>query len=77
MTAPRKRGRRHYDWISNGAPDTEASVAERRYYDDVIRPQIDIERSARYPRITADNAREMIEWQERRIAELRATRGSQ
>ena len=54
---------------ANARPSTADEIAERRRYQ-AAREQMQRERAERYPIITADNAEEVIAWQDRRLAEL-------
>lgn len=61
--------RRHYERLSNGAPDTADTIAERSQHraacDQAHREMIE-----RFQPLTPENAAEAIAWQARRIAEL-------
>ena len=50
-------------------PDTPQQLAERIRRRDIC-DQIAKEREARYPRVTAENAREVLDWQDARLREL-------
>ena len=65
---------KHYRLLSNGDPDTAESIRARRA-DLALLARVREELAERYPSITIGNAAEALEWQERRIAELRNEKG--
>lgn len=61
--------RRHYERLSNGAPDTVDTIAERARHR-AAGEQAHREMLERFQPLTPENAAEAIAWQTRRIAEL-------
>lgn len=61
--------KRHFERLSNGPPDTATTIAYR-LADRKAREQAHAEMSARWPTLTAENAREAIAWMETRIRKL-------
>lgn len=58
--------REHYRRLSNGGPDTPEQVSERRLYARAAELAI-ADREARFPTLTAENAREAIAYQGARL----------
>ena len=61
--------KRHYTRLSNGAPDTAESAAER-IHAKAAGEQANAEMMVKFSPLTTANAREAIAWQEARIKEL-------